>query len=242
MKPIVSGSPRTRRPAALPRRWSWPRRAPCLLASRWLLALAIRLSLLWQPGGLGRAGGSASLVADSRAHVTAAQTDPMPMQRSLRLPVRTGPDALGSVAIALVRHRWSRAGSGRLLRRQSTTPGFGSSQSERARPAPGRARSHPACCDHAHGRGGTIALGLRVRRCHRESNSAADPAGLVLHDYRSAGANQLSAAPGRTAAGVANQQPDALQKQQRGVRRQPHAVRLAHHPGYAAVRRARQDS
>ena len=27
-------------------------------------------------------------------------------------------------------------------------------------------------------------------RCHRESNSAADAAGLELHDYRSAGANQ----------------------------------------------------
>ena len=40
-----------------------------LLASRWLLA--IRLSLLWQPGGLGRAGGSAPLVAGSRAGGTA---------------------------------------------------------------------------------------------------------------------------------------------------------------------------
>ena len=66
MKLIVSGSPYTRRPAALPRRWSWPRRASCLLGSRWLLA--IRLCLLWQPGGLGRTGGSAPLVAASRAH------------------------------------------------------------------------------------------------------------------------------------------------------------------------------
>ena len=37
---------------------------------------------------------------------------------------------------------------------------------------------------------------------------------------------------------VANQQPDALRKQQR---RRPRAVRLAHHPGDAAVRRARRD-
>jgi hypothetical protein len=36
---------------------------------------------------------------------------------------------------------------------------------------------------------------------------------------------------------VANQQPDVRQKQQRGVSRQPRAVRLAHHPGNAAVRR-----
>ena len=49
-------------------------------------------------------------------------------------------------------------------------------------------------------------------------------------------------AHGRTAECEANQQPDALQKQQRGLRRQPRAVRLAHHPGDAVVRRARQDS
>ena len=35
------------------------------------------------------------------------------------------------------------------------------------------------------------------------SNSAADASGLELHDYRSAAANQQSAAPGETAAGVA---------------------------------------
>jgi hypothetical protein len=40
---------------------------------------------------------------------------------------------------------------------------------------------------------------------------------------------------------VAKQQPDARQKQQRGVLRQPRAGRLADHPGYAAVRRVRQD-
>ena len=37
-------------------------------------------------------------------------------------------------------------------------------------------------------------------------------------------------------ASVANQQSDARQKQLRGVRRRPHAVRLAHHPGHAVVR------
>ena len=42
-----------------------------------------------------------------------------------------------------------------------------------------------------------------VRRRHRESDSAADPAALELHDYRSAGAMQSSAAPAGTAAGVA---------------------------------------
>ena len=35
---------------------------------------------------------------------------------------------------------------------------------------------------------------------------------------------------------VANQQPDDLRNQQRGVRRRPRVVRLAHHPGNAAVR------
>jgi hypothetical protein len=40
---------------------------------------------------------------------------------------------------------------------------------------------------------------------------------------------------------VANQQPNALQKQQRGVRHQPRGGRLAHHPGDAAVCRARED-
>jgi hypothetical protein len=38
------------------------------------------------------------------------------------------------------------------------------------------------------------------------SDSAAGAAGLKLHDYRSAGANQQSAAPGETAGGVANQE------------------------------------
>ena len=45
-----------------------------------------------------------------------------------------------------------------------------------------------------------------VRRRHRESDNAAGPAGLELHDYRSAAAMQSSAAPGGTAAGVALQQ------------------------------------
>jgi len=40
----------------------------------------------------------------------------------------------------------------------------------------------------------------------------------------------------RTRGRVANQQPDALQEQQRRVRRQPRGVRLAHHPGDAVVR------
>ena len=38
------------------------------------------------------------------------------------------------------------------------------------------------------------------------------------------------------AAAVANQQPDAIQKQQRAARRQARAVRLPHHPGHAVVR------
>jgi hypothetical protein len=41
---------------------------------------------------------------------------------------------------------------------------------------------------------------------------------------------------------VANQQPEAVRKQQRGVSRQPRAVRLSHHPGDAAVRRVRRDA
>ncbi len=40
--------------------------------------------------------------------------------------------------------------------------------------------------------------------------------------------------PAATDPRVANQQPDALQEQQRGVWGQPCAVLLAHHPGYSA--------
>ena len=93
MKPIVSGSPHTRRPAALPRRWSWPRRASCSPASRWLLA--IRLSLLWQPGGLGRAGGSAPLVAESRAGERPRKIQRLPKQaRRSETPNRSSRGAL----------------------------------------------------------------------------------------------------------------------------------------------------
>jgi hypothetical protein len=60
------------------------------------------------------------LVAESRAHVTAAQPgDAYAAVACVRLS-RTGPDALRSGAIALVRHRHGRAGSGCLLRRQGT--------------------------------------------------------------------------------------------------------------------------
>jgi hypothetical protein len=63
-------------------------------------------------------------LADSRAHVTAAQTDTMPMQRFSASACRgPGPDALGSGAIALVRRRRSRTGAGRLLRRRRTRSG-----------------------------------------------------------------------------------------------------------------------
>jgi hypothetical protein len=48
--------------------------------------------------------------------------------------------------------------------------------------------------------------------------------------------------PIATGSDVANQQPEAVRKQQRGVSRQPRAVRLSHHPGDAAVRRVRRDA
>ena len=50
-----------------------------------------------------------------------------------------------------------------------------------------------------------------------KSNREAMAVGVELHNYRSAGANQSSAAPSETAAAVANQQCGALQEQQRGV-------------------------
>ena len=53
-------------------------RASCLLASRWLLA--IRPSLLWQPGGLGRTGGAAPLVAGSRAREAVCRSSGLHMQ------------------------------------------------------------------------------------------------------------------------------------------------------------------
>ena len=57
--------------------------------------------------------------------------------------------------------------------------------------------------DPAHGRGGTIALGLRGGQRHRKSNREAMAVGVEQHYYRSAGTNQPSAAPSETAAGVA---------------------------------------
>ena len=64
------------------------------------------------------------------------------------------------------------------LRRRSTSSRSGARTAKGVVRRPAAGRSGSAHCDHAHGRGGTIALGLRLGRCHRKSNSAADAAGL----------------------------------------------------------------
>ena len=155
IKPIVSASPHTRRPAALPRRWSWPRRASCLLASRWLLA--IRLCLLWQPGGLGRPGGSVPFVAVSRAPPELCRFDWLHMQRRFGC---SGAEALlGS----------SRAWSTLSQRRHSASPA--------------RARARRKAAVSAHVRDALFAVHTGSRRSAREDyltfapRRLCDPAG-----------------------------------------------------------------
>ena len=67
------------------------------------------------------------------------------------------------------------------------------------------ARSRSARCDHAHGRGRTIAPGLGVGRRHRESNGAADAVGLERLGLCIAGLKQPSAGRGETTECVANE-------------------------------------
>ena len=177
MKPCVSGPPPTRRPAALPRRWSWPRRASCLPSSRWLLA--IRLSLLWQPGGLGRAGGSAPLVAETRADAAACRISRLPMQARLGGSGAEGPARAAQSAVRGYRN----VARAQLLRR--LVP-----ESKALVRLPLAARLHPARSHSAVGRGETIALGLR---------GPADAIGKAIARRMPAASSCMTTAqPGRT--------------------------------------------
>jgi hypothetical protein len=59
--------------------------------------------------------------------------------------------------------------------------------------------------DQTHGRGGMIALGPMGGRRHRESDNEAHAVGREVRGYRSAAANQSSAALGGTTAAVAKE-------------------------------------
>jgi hypothetical protein len=113
--------------------------------------------------------------------------------------------------------------------------GIGSSQSERTRPVRSRGTiASRALQSRAWARRDDRSWS-GVRRRHRKSNSAADPAGLELHDCRSARPTQSSAAPGGTAAGVANQESQVPESSSA-----PAAVRVARFG--LCVSRARQPS
>jgi len=82
-------------------------------------------------------------------------------------------------------------------------------------------------------------------RCPRESDSAAGAAGLKLHDYPSAGANQQSAPPGETSAGVALQSRRCWRAHDCIQRARPlvlAGIEQAPGPPLAAERSARQPS